>query len=306
VDIGERLSAAQLRSTILNGMGRMPGFPALPSNQIAAIISYVRDGVESTVPIPADAKPVPWDSQYRFTGFNKFLDIDGYPAIAPPWGTLNAINMNTGEYAWTIPLGEYPELAAKGIKNTGSENYGGPIVTAGGLVFIAATLYDNKFRAFDKATGKLVWETTLPFAGDATPATYEINGRQYIVVATSSGRRSVTRVQPKLAGATLHSRSLPVRSNSYRCRCRDRLLYCGAHLLHFGLSLVVATTRWRDGLGNLPRQQLRSNSVLALVGRSPSRQTAGTKGGSWMRRAVLASYRSDWRVDVPQRTLWEF
>lgn len=188
VDIGNRLSAAELRSTILNGRGRMPGFPALPANQIAAIISYVRDGVESTVPIPADAKPVPWDSQYRFTGFNKFLDIDGYPAVAPPWGTLNAINMNTGEYAWKIPLGEYPELAAKGIKNTGSENYGGPIVTAGGLVFIAATLYDNKFRAFDKATGKLLWETTLPFAGDATPATYEVNGRQYIVVATSNGR----------------------------------------------------------------------------------------------------------------------
>jgi len=196
VDIGNRLSAAQLRSTIQNGLGRMPGFPALPSDQIGAIISYVRDGVESTVPVPADAKPVPWDAQYRFTGFNKFLDIDGYPAVAPPWGTLNAINMNTGEYAWKVPLGEYPELAAKGIKDTGSENYGGPIVTAGGLVFIAATLYDNKFRAFDKATGKLVWETTLPFAGDATPATYEINGRQYIVVATSNGRPSPTQRNP--------------------------------------------------------------------------------------------------------------
>jgi hypothetical protein len=139
-------------------------------------------------PIPADAKPVPWDTDYRFTGFNKFLDIDGYPAVAPPWGTLNAINMNTGEYAWKVPLGAYPELAAMGMKNTGSENYGGPIVTAGGLVFIAATLYDNKFRAFEKTTGKLVWETTLPFQGDATPATYAINGRQYIVIATSNGR----------------------------------------------------------------------------------------------------------------------
>ena len=189
----------------------MPGFPALPANQIAAIISYVRDGVESTVPVPADAKPVPWDSQYRFTGFNKFLDIDGYPAIAPPWGTLNAINMNTGEYAWKIPLGEYPELAAKGIKNTGSENYGGPIVTAGGLVFIAATLYDNKFRAFDKATGKLLWETTLPFAGDATPATYQIDGRQYIVVATSSGRPSPTQrnAGPARVGGSYVAFALP-------------------------------------------------------------------------------------------------
>ena len=131
------------------GSGRMPGFPTLAPDYTNAIVSYVRDGVESSVPIPADAKPVPWDTQYRFTGHHKFLDIDGYPAITPPWGTLNAINMNTGEYAWKIPLGEYPELVAKGMKDTGSENYGGPIVTAGGLVFIAATNYDKKFRAFD-------------------------------------------------------------------------------------------------------------------------------------------------------------
>ena len=187
IDIGKRLSAAEMRSTVFYGMGRMPGFPTLPSEHIAAIISYVRDGVESTVPVPATAKPVPWDTQYRFTGQHKFLDIDGYPAVAPPWGTLNAINMNTGEYAWKIPLGEYPELVAKGIKDTGSENYGGPVVTAGGLVFIAATNYDGKFRAFDKATGKLLWETTLPFPGNATPATYEIDGRQYIVIAASGG-----------------------------------------------------------------------------------------------------------------------
>ena len=214
VDIGQRLSAAQLRSTVLNGLGRMPGFPTLPPEQIAAIVSYVRDGVESNVPVPANAKPVPWDTQYRFTGFNKFLDIDGYPAVAPPWGTLSAINMNTGEYAWKIPLGEYPELAAKGIRDTGSENYGGPVVTAGGLVFIAATLYDNKFRAFDKATGKVVWETTLPYAGDATPAIYQIDGRQYIVVATSNGRPSPTQrnAGPAKAGASYVAFALPAGS----------------------------------------------------------------------------------------------
>jgi quinoprotein glucose dehydrogenase len=189
----------------------MPGFPTLRSDTIAAIVSYVREGVESTVPIPADAKPVPWDSEYRFTGFNKFLDIDGYPAVAPPWGTLNAINMNTGEYAWKIPLGEYPEMAVKGIKDTGSENYGGPIVTAGGLVFIAATLYDNKFRAFDKATGTLVWETRLPFTGDATPSTYSVDGRQYIVVATSTGRPSPTirNAGPPTAGGAYVAFALP-------------------------------------------------------------------------------------------------
>ncbi len=157
------------------------------------------------------AKPVPWDTQYRFTGHHKFLDIDGYPAITPPWGTLNAINMNTGEYAWKIPLGEYPELVAKGLKDTGSENYGGPIVTAGGLVFIAATNYDKKFRAFDKSTGKLVWETTLPFTGNATPATYEINGRQYIVIATSgAGRAPAQRnTRPPQPGARYIAFALP-------------------------------------------------------------------------------------------------
>ncbi len=120
----------------------------------------------------------------------------GTRLITPPWGTLNAINMNTGEYAWKIPLGEYPELVAKGLKDTGSENYGGPVVTAGGLVFIAATNYDRKFRAFDKDTGKLVWETMLPFPGNATPATYEINGRQYIVIATSGAGRAAGAAQP--------------------------------------------------------------------------------------------------------------
>ena len=126
--------------------------------------------------------------KYRFTGYKKFLDPDGYPATAPPWGTLNAINLNTGEYAWKIPLGEYPELVAKGMKDTGSENYGGPIVTGGGLVFIAATDFDRKLRAFDKDTGKLLWETVMPSSGNGTPATYEIGGRQYIVVAAAGGK----------------------------------------------------------------------------------------------------------------------
>src|SRR5215467_11813179 len=125
---------------------------------------------------------------YNSTGYNKFLTKEGYPAIAPPWGTLNAINLNTGEFEWKIPLGEYPELAAQGMKNTGSENYGGPIVTAGGLVFIAATNFDRKFRAFDKDTGKLLWETVMPSSGNCTPATYEVNGRQYVVIAAAGGK----------------------------------------------------------------------------------------------------------------------
>jgi glucose dehydrogenase len=132
------------------------------------------------------------EPKYDFTGYKKFLDPDGYPAVVPPWGTLNAINLNTGEYVWKIPFGEYPELVAKGLKNTGSESYGGPVVTAGGLIFIGATVADKKFRAYDKATGKLLWETTLPLGATATPATYEVNGRQYVVIAAGGMRDPVT------------------------------------------------------------------------------------------------------------------
>jgi quinoprotein glucose dehydrogenase len=126
--------------------------------------------------------------KYHLMGYNRFLDPDGYPAIAPPWGTLNAINLNTGEYIWKIPFGEYPELIAAGMKDTGSENYGGPIVTAGGLLLIGASNFDKKFRAYNSSTGALLWETTLPFSGNATPATYSINGRQFIVIAAGGGR----------------------------------------------------------------------------------------------------------------------
>jgi quinoprotein glucose dehydrogenase len=127
-------------------------------------------------------------TKFRLTGYRRFIDQDGYPAIAPPWGTLNAIDLNTGQYKWKINFGEYPELAAQGLKNTGSENYGGPVVTAGGLLFIGATNYDKKFRAFDKATGELLWETTLPFSGNASPITYAVNGKQFIVIAAGGGK----------------------------------------------------------------------------------------------------------------------
>ncbi len=126
--------------------------------------------------------------KYRLDGYGKFLDPDGYPAAEPPWGTLNAINLEKGEIAWRIPFGKFPELVAKGIRNTGSENYGGPVVTAGGLVFIGATNHDRKFRAFDKDSGKLLWEATLPAAGNATPTTYEVNGRQFVVIAAGGGK----------------------------------------------------------------------------------------------------------------------
>jgi quinoprotein glucose dehydrogenase len=187
--IGGRMSATDIASTIKNGKGRMLGFSNLTGDQVSGLLAYVMSGTnqaESKELVTSEA--VPAAIKYHFTGYNRFLDPDGYPAVAPPWGTLNAINLNTGEYVWKIPLGEYPELTATGLKNTGTENYGGPVVTAGGLLFIGATNYDKKFRAFDKATGALLWETTLPFAGNGTPATYEVDGRQFIVIAAGGGK----------------------------------------------------------------------------------------------------------------------
>ncbi|HLK65333.1 MAG TPA: PQQ-binding-like beta-propeller repeat protein [Bryobacteraceae bacterium] len=185
-EIGKQRTAEQITQTIKQGSGRMPGFPNLRAQSLRAIVQYVVGGDSSgpSAPVPKS----PFDLKYRFTGYKKFLDPQGYPAVAPPWGTLNAIDLSTGEYAWKIPLGEYPELVAKGMKDTGSENYGGPIVTAGGLVFIAATNFDRKFRAFDKQTGKLLWETVMPSSGNSTPATYEVNGKQYVLIEASGGK----------------------------------------------------------------------------------------------------------------------
>jgi quinoprotein glucose dehydrogenase len=191
VGLSQRMSSKDVATTIRNGKGRMPGFSNLSDDRIAALLSYVMSGGTPTQGENREASssgpPVP-TMRYHFTGYLRFYDPDGYPAVAPPWGTLNAINLNTGDYAWSIPLGEYPELAAKGLKNTGTENYGGPLVTAGGLLFIGATNYDKKFRAFDKRTGALLWETALPFAGNATPITYVVNKRQFVVIAAGGGK----------------------------------------------------------------------------------------------------------------------
>jgi quinoprotein glucose dehydrogenase len=185
ISVGSRLTPMQIAETITSGKGRMPGFPNLTNDQLFALISYLMSGENKEL---SSSAPPPAAMKFHFTGYHKFLDQDGYPAVAPPWGSLNAINLNTGEYVWKIPFGEYPELASKGVKNTGTENYGGPIVTAGGLLFIGATDFDKKFRAFDKSTGELLWEASLPFSGNATPATYEVNGRQFVVIAAGGGK----------------------------------------------------------------------------------------------------------------------
>ncbi|HEX3745919.1 MAG TPA: PQQ-binding-like beta-propeller repeat protein [Bryobacteraceae bacterium] len=179
-----RKSESQIASIVRQGAGRMPSFPNLSAADIDAVTQYVLNGENKELA----TRGAPSAARYRFTGYRRLLDPDGYPAVKPPWGTLNAIDLNSGEYVWKVPLGEYPALAAQGVKNTGSENYGGPIVTAGGLVFIAATNFDRKFRAFDKSTGALLWETVLPFSGNATPITYKSGGRQFVVIYANGGK----------------------------------------------------------------------------------------------------------------------
>ena len=188
--IGDRHSEAEVLNVVRKGNGRMPAFAHLAAPELQAIAGYIMKGEDKELAMPrAAASPI--DQKYRFDGYKKFLDPDGYPALQPPWGTLNAIDLNKGTIAWTIPFGEYPELVqTMGV--TGSENYGGPVVTAGGLVFIGATVYDRKFHAFDKSTGKLLWESLLPAGGNATPATYEVNGRQFIVIAAGGGKSGGT------------------------------------------------------------------------------------------------------------------
>jgi quinoprotein glucose dehydrogenase len=186
-----RRSATEIHQIIERGRGFMPAFPNLSEQQKNALIAYL--GGRLDVPIAparsddpsAAAGAVP--SRYSFAGYERWRDAEGYPAIKPPWGTLSAIDLNTGEYRWRVSLGEHAALKARGIAPTGTEMYGGPIVTAGGLVFIAATM-DAKFRAFDARTGALLWETPLPAAGYATPSTFRANGKQYVVIAAGGGK----------------------------------------------------------------------------------------------------------------------
>jgi len=187
VRIGDKYGEEEIATIIREGSGRMPRFAQIGDRAVGAITDYLLTG-KDTESVVVKGSPWPYALKYTMDGYNKFLDPEGYPAVKPPWGTLHAINLDTGEIAWKVPLGEFPELVEKGMRNTGSENYGGPLATAGGLLFIAATDHDKKFRAFDKATGKLLWDATLPAAGNATPATYEVDGRQFVVIAAGGGK----------------------------------------------------------------------------------------------------------------------
>jgi quinoprotein glucose dehydrogenase len=197
LNIKDRLKDEDIYHILLNGQNRMPSFQSMSNLQKFAIINFLLDRKPNqNKPVSehsdkasaiAKKKDFPYEPAYLTKSWDKLTDQDGYPAIKPPWGTLNAIDLNTGDYLWRVPLGEFPELTKKGIPVTGTESYGGPLATAGGLVFIAATR-DERMHAFDKKTGKIVWEYQLPAGGFATPITYMINSRQYIVIAAGGGR----------------------------------------------------------------------------------------------------------------------
>lgn len=204
VDLGARRSRDEVTGIITSGKGMMPGFPMLSTVDKQLVVDFllgaekVEDsggsstesgaGPETRATANAPSGRIPEAHvPYRLNGYVRFVDSQGYPAISPPWGSLTAIDLNTGEHRWQIALGEFKELTARGIPPTGAENYGGPVVTAGGLLFIAATK-DGMFRAFDKKSGNLLWEHQLPAAGFATPSTYEIGGKQYVVIAAGGAK----------------------------------------------------------------------------------------------------------------------
>lgn len=191
--VEQRLKKPDVLALLKTGKGVMPSFDFLTENQRQLVVDYLFGTAPVTSANDAGRKKeiggvdVLGTIPYTMTGYHRWLDTNGYPAIKPPWGTLNAIDLNTGEYRWRVTLGEWPELTAKGVPPTGTENYGGPAVTAGGLVFIAASR-DEHLRAFDRKTGKELWKAKLPAAGYATPATYSVNGRQYVVIACGGGK----------------------------------------------------------------------------------------------------------------------
>jgi quinoprotein glucose dehydrogenase len=197
VDIQKRRSAEEISAIINLGNGRMPAFPFLSTENRQAIAGYLlghesvpsKRGAE-VVPAPIVEAPTgdfPYVPDFTIKVWDRFTDQNGYNAIKPPWGTLNAIDLNTGDYLWTVPLGEFPELTKQGVPITGTETYGGPVVTASGLLFIASTR-DERIRAYDKKTGQILWEYQLPAGGFATPITYAVDGKQYVAIVAGGAR----------------------------------------------------------------------------------------------------------------------
>jgi quinoprotein glucose dehydrogenase len=197
LDVKKRLTLPAALETIEKGRNKMPSFAGLPASQKEAVLAFLFDNKKVQLPKIASANEnnlqlPPGEKKYKIKGYIQLKDQSGYFGTKPPWGTLNALDLNTGKIVWKRPLGEYPELVKRGIRNTGTQLFGGGMVTAGGLLFIGAS-QDEKFRAVDVSTGETVWEYQLPAGGYATPATYEVDGTQYIVIAAGGGGFQITK-----------------------------------------------------------------------------------------------------------------
>jgi quinoprotein glucose dehydrogenase len=214
--ISKKLDRSDVSDLLTSGRGRMPTFQHLRGSEKRAIIDFIfneesNNTLDNEIHGNADVatnqpdKEFPYVPPYIQTGYNKVRDAQGYPGIKPPWGTLNAVDLNTGELLWRVPLGEIDELSERGIPVTGTHTFGGPIVTHGDLIFIAAT-EDLKIRAYDKNSGNTLWEHKLPKRGSATPITYAVDGKQYVVIAAGGYNRTGT---PSVAESQYIAFSLP-------------------------------------------------------------------------------------------------
>ena len=182
VGLAERLPKKEALQVIKNGKGMMVGFPQISDGDMESLMAFLYEDENQKEVTQEELETGMPGLPYRHLGYKKFLDSNGFPAIDPPWGTLHAIDMNSGDYLWSKTLGTTPELEGIAKEPTGCENYGGPVITKNGLLFIAATK-DGFFRAFDRHTGEILWEYKLPAPAFATPAMYEVNGKQYIALA---------------------------------------------------------------------------------------------------------------------------
>ena len=183
--ISRTMPRSEAETRIRKGQGQMPAFPNLNDRDVESVLDYLYS--EELTGSAVDRSAPSGAPEYVSTGYNRFVDANGNSVVKPPWGTLNAIDLNAGEILWQVPLGDVPSIEIEGLPRTGTENYGGPVATAGGLVFIGASR-DEMFHAYDRESGELVWATKLPAGGYATPATYAVNGKQYVVIAAGGGK----------------------------------------------------------------------------------------------------------------------
>lgn len=192
VDVKRRLQPKAIATLVKNGKGQMPSFSHLGDSDIDAIVAFLYDSKEKITEEKVEAGDESnrvWKYPYVMNGYQRLKDNEGFSPITPPWGTLNAIDLNNGAIKWKVTLGSDPRMDSLGIYDgpTGSPSYGGPVVTANGLLVMAGTM-DEKIRIFDTKNGTLLWEHQLPAAGFATPAMYEIDGQPYIVIACGGGK----------------------------------------------------------------------------------------------------------------------